>query len=197
MRRWAPMVLLAALLAAGCGADEGEDASNDPGTASKAPDYAPALESAPPALAKLYENGSERIEGGEEAYDATLEGLRGYPVVVNQWGSWCGPCRVEFPFFQAQAAERLDEVAFLGVDTQDSPEAYATFIEDNPVPYPSVADDEGALAEWIGKPLVGLPNTLFYDAEGELVYTRFGPYESEEDLAADIDRYASGPSATQ
>lgn len=38
-----------------------------------------------------------------EAFKARLEALRGHPVVVNQWASWCGPCRYEFPFFQKLA----------------------------------------------------------------------------------------------
>jgi len=175
------MLASAALLA--CGSD-------DSSTASPAPDYDAAIEQAPAELAALYANGAELIEGGEEAYDATLESVRGYPVVVNHWGSWCGPCREEFPHFQSQAAEHLDEVAFLGVDTEDAPAAYETFLRDNPIPYPSVADPDRELPKWIDTALVGQPNTLFYDREGELVYTHQGPYPDEETLAADIEKYA-------
>ena len=107
--------------------------------------------------------------------------------MVNQWGSWCGPCREEFPHFQNQAAEHLDEVAFLGVDTEDSADAYDTFIRDHPIPYPSVADLDGEFGNWIDTALVGQPNTVFYDERGELVYTHQGPYETEADLAADIE----------
>lgn len=177
------------VLLAGCGSGEG-GGSGDSGTGADAPSYDAALERAPKELAALYANGPELIEGGRPAFEDTLASVEGYPVVVNAWGSWCGPCREEFPYFQGQAAERLDEVAFLGIDTEDSPDAYETFIRDYPIPYPSVADPDGEYAEWTNPSLIGLPNTLFYDAEGELVYSHFGPYESEEDLAADIERYA-------
>jgi len=169
---------------AACGSEEDET------TASAAPSYEQALAEAPPELAALYANGSELITGGEEAYDSTLASVEGYPVVVNHWGSWCGPCREEFPYFQSQASQHLDEVAFLGVDTEDSPDAYATFLEENPVPYPSVEDPDRELPKWADVALVGQPNTLFYDASGELVFTHQGPYANEAALAADIERYA-------
>ena len=181
---------LAALALVACGSED--STSVDPGTSAEAPDYERALAQAPPELAALYEDGPALIEGGEEAYDATLESVRGFPVVVNEWGSWCGPCREEFPHFQQEAAEHLDEVAFLGVDTQDSPDAYATFIEEHPIPYPSVANPDGELSAWTDTSLIGQPNTLFYDDAGELVYEHRGPYTDEEALAADIEKYALG-----
>jgi len=180
------VVLIASLGLAACGSDD----SDSEEAAAAAPSYEPALAEAPPKLADLYANGSELIEGGKQAYDSTLAGVRGYPAVVNNWGSWCGPCREEFPYFQSQAAEHLDEVAFFGVDTEDAPDAYSTFLEENPVPYPSVADPDRELSAWSDTALVGQPNTLYYDAAGELVFTHQGPYVSEEALAADIEKYA-------
>lgn len=182
----AAAVAVAAMALAACGSgDSGEESAPAP-----APDYGAVIAEAPPKLAEHYANGSELITGGEEAYDRELAEVRGYPVVVNHWASWCVPCRQEFPYFQSQAAARLDEVAFLGVDTEDSPDAYATFLRDNPIPYPSVEDPERGLPDWENIALIGQPNTLYYDERGELVYTHQGPYTSEADLAADIEKYA-------
>lgn len=176
----------AALAVAACGSSD---------STSPAPDYSAAIDQAPPPLAKLYANGDEVIDGGEHAYDAAIAGVAGHPVVVNNWASWCFPCRAEFPYFQRQAAEHLDEVAFLGVDSEDSKSAAETFLEDNPLPYPSIeAPGKGDFGQWVDTSLVGYPNTLFYDRDGELVYTHQGPYASEDDLAADIDKYALGAS---
>jgi cytochrome c biogenesis protein CcmG/thiol:disulfide interchange protein DsbE len=185
MRR--SLVLAAAVLAttvlAACGS------STD--SSSPAPDYKPALQKASPPLAKLYANGDEVRDGGEDAYDEAIASVKGHPVVVNNWASWCVPCRDEFPYLQSQSAKHLDQVAFLGVDSEDSTAAAETYLEDNPLPYPSIeAPDKGDLGSWAGTTLVGYPNTLYYDADGQLVYTHQGPYTSEDDLAADIQKYA-------
>ncbi len=172
------------------GLASGTDQAGDPGAGnpeSKATDYEAALAGAPPALAALYANGDELIEGGGDEFHAQLEELSGHPVVVNAWASWCGPCRLEFPDFQAVAADRGDEVAFLGVDTDDSIDAANDFLDELPLPYPSISDPESDVRDELK--LRGLPGTAFYDAEGELVYLKQGPYLSEADLNADIDKY--------
>jgi cytochrome c biogenesis protein CcmG, thiol:disulfide interchange protein DsbE len=117
-----------------------------------------------------------------------LSKLRGHPVVVNVWASWCGPCRSEFPHLQSQAAKHGEEVAFLGVDTQDSDDAARTFLEEFPVPYPSISDPDRDVEAAVRA--VGLPVTAFYGPDGELRYTKQGPYTDEADLEADIRRYA-------
>lgn len=173
--------LLATASLAACGSSD---------SSSPAPDYDAALAKAPPKLAKLYANGDELIDGGEQAYDEIIASVHGYPAVINNWASWCGPCRQEFPHFQQEAAKHLDQVAFIGVDTQDSKDAYETFLRDNPIPYPSIADPDKELPSWSDTALVGYPNTLFYDRDGKLLYTHQGPYASEDDLDADIRKYA-------
>nr|MDP9277486.1 TlpA family protein disulfide reductase [Actinomycetota bacterium] len=142
---------------------------------SKPPDYKQALAGAPKPLAALYAQPSELLSGGTDAFQRRIAALRGYPVVVNQWASWCGPCRAEFPWFQKASAKYGKQVAFLGVDSQDSDDAAKTFLGEAPVPYPSYTDpnqDIGALL----KATLGLPDTAFYDSKGTLVFTKQGPY---------------------
>lgn len=188
IRRAAFAALAAAalsLVAIGCGS--GEESGGE------APDYTAALEAAPPQLAEIYADGDAVLGGGEATFDRLLEQAEGYPVVINNWTSWCIPCREEFPYLQSLAAEHLDEVAFLGVDSEDSKDAAETFLRDNPLPYPSVeAPEKRDFQEWIGQELVGYPNTIFYGGDGELVYAKQGPYTDEADLQADIEKYALG-----
>jgi cytochrome c biogenesis protein CcmG/thiol:disulfide interchange protein DsbE len=176
--------LLIALILAGCGASSGGDAGGHP-------DYEKALAGAPAPLAALYDQANRLLPGGRDAYEQRLAALQGYPAVVNVWASWCGPCRFEFPHFQRAAATYGKRVAFLGIDTQDSDDAAATFLREEPVPYPSYTDPDEEIVESIGATL-GLPDTAFYDRAGKLVYLKQGPYDDAAELRADIERYALG-----
>ena len=177
------MLALLALLPAGCGSSESETSGGEP------PDYERALAGAPAPLAALHEQANELLPGGTEAYEQRIAGLRGYPVVVNVWASWCGPCRFEFPVLQKLSARYGKRVAFLGIDSQDDADAAATFLGEEPVPYPSYSDPGEEIADSIGASL-GLPDTAFYDREGELVYLKQGPYAEDAELEADVRRYA-------
>lgn len=180
--------LALALGAAACGA-EGEDVGNPESNLSIEEATAP-LEGASPELTAVRDQANELLEGGTGAYDERLAELEGTPVVVNKWASWCGPCRAEFPYFQNQASERGGEIAFLGVGSNDSEDALATFLEQLPLPYPSYLDPDQEIARELGGTTAAFPATAFYDSSGELVFTHNGLYSSEEDLAADIDQYA-------
>ncbi|HEY7660860.1 MAG TPA: TlpA disulfide reductase family protein [Actinomycetota bacterium] len=104
-------------------------------------------------------------------YERMIEDLRGTPVVVNVWASWCGPCRQEAPHLAAAAAEH-DDIQFVGVDILDERESAREFIREFGWSYPSVFDPPGAIRDGLG--LLGQPVTLFYDASGELVATWTG-----------------------
>lgn len=153
------------------------------------PDYAKALAGAPPPLAALYRQGNELLPGGVDAFEKRLELLRGYPVVVNVWASWCGPCRFEFPTLQEMSARYGKRVAFLGVDKEDSEDLAKDFLEEEPLPYPSYTDPDEKIGAAIGA-TGGLPDTAFYDRRGELCFLKQGPYREHAELGADIRRFA-------
>ncbi len=188
-RKHIALALLALIVALALGACGDEDAGNPDSELSVSEATAPL--DGPPQLAAIREQANEVIEGDEPAdFERRLEELRGTPVVVNKWASWCGPCRLEFPYFQTQAIERGGEVAFLGVLSDDSRDAGETFLEQLPLPYPSYLDQDKKIADAIKAPSA-FPATAFYDRSGELVYTRQGVYADEAALAADIGRYAN------
>lgn len=175
--------LAAALAGGGCGSSTEAGGSH--------PDYAKALAGSPAPLAALHKQENQLLGGGQEAFEARLAGLRGYPVVVNVWASWCGPCRFEFPTLQKLATRYGKKVAFLGIDSEDSEDAAETFLGEDPVPYPSYTDPGKKLAESLGVH-VGFPDTAFYDRRGKLVYLKQGPYGEVSELEADVRRYAGG-----
>jgi len=178
-------IALAGLLV-GCGS-QGAEGPADTARAVSAP---PAeIERAPKPLALLARQADQLLPGGAAAFEARLEELRGHPVVVNKWASWCGPCRAEFPFFGSQAKGRFGEVAFLGVNSEDNEADAAGFLTRFPVGYPSYSDPDSEVAQ-VFNGVTAFPTTAFYDSDGELVYVKQGGYATEELLAQDIDRYA-------
>jgi thiol-disulfide isomerase/thioredoxin len=146
---------------------------------------------ADPELRALERHANRLLDGGTDAFEARVEGLRGHPVVVNQWASWCGPCRYEFPFFQRLAAKYRGRLAFLGVNSQDSRGEAEEFLEEFPVPFPHFYDEDASVARLFGGGRAW-PTTAFYGADGELVKTHLGAYASQATLEQDIRRYALG-----
>ncbi len=183
-----PIALIALALAllgsAGCGSSEDLD------TGSKPPDYARLLAGSPAPLAALHEQADQLLPGGTDAYEKRIAALQGYPVVTNVWASWCGPCRLEFPVLQKLSARYGKRVAFLGVNSQDDADAARTFLAEAPVPYPSYSDPDQGIADSIGASLGGLPNTAYYDREGNLCFLKQGQYPDARDLEADVRRFA-------
>jgi cytochrome c biogenesis protein CcmG/thiol:disulfide interchange protein DsbE len=166
MVRSAAVLACAAVVAlAGCGSESG---SSTP----KAPASAVQLRS-----------------GGKAAFQRELRELRGTPVVVNKWASWCTPCRAEFPFLASQAKKLKGKVTFLGVDAQDVESDARKFLQEDPIPYPSYSDPEQDIAGLFNG-RVAFPATAFYDRNGKLAYLKQGGYASESKLSEDIGRYA-------
>jgi thiol-disulfide isomerase/thioredoxin len=164
----------AAVGAAGCGGSE------DTGAAVP-----------PTAIGALSAQGGRLLGGGPAAFRRQLAALRGHPVVVNQWASWCGPCRYEFPFFGRLAARYRGRVAFLGVNSNDSRDPARRFLAQRPVPYPSFFDPSASIAR-VFEGGAYWPTTAFYDAQGRRTKTHPGAYATERKLEQDVRRFALG-----
>jgi len=185
LKRLFPVAACAVVVLAlpACGSGSGGDYGG------RAPDYKKALAGAPKALAELYDQADQRLPGGADAFQRRLADLRGHPVVVNKWASWCGPCREEMPWLQREAAKRGKRIAFIGVDSRDSDAAAKQFLNEFPVPYPSYTDPGQDIARLINA-TIGTPATAIYDSSGKEVHVQQGQYASQDALAADIERYA-------
>ena len=110
------------------------------------------------------------VEGSTlEGERLALSDLRGHVVVVNVWGSWCGPCREEAPDLARLAREtRSQGVRFVGLDTRDNKAAARAFVDTYEIPYPSLYDPDGSLMVAFNGviPINAVPSTLVVDPDG-------------------------------
>jgi thiol-disulfide isomerase/thioredoxin len=145
------------------------------------------LAGAPAPLSGLVEHANQVLELSR--LEPTLAGLRGHPVVVNNWGSWCPPCQSEVPLLREAALHYGTRVGFLGVLGEDTPGSARRFLAHNPLPYPSFNDHGDKYVGRFGV-TAGFPVTAFLDSDGRVIHTHQGPYTDAAALAADIGRYA-------
>jgi len=147
------------------------------------------LTGSPPPLAALH-NQADALLGGEPALAARLKALRGYPIVINAWASWCGPCRSEFGLFASASARYGRQVAFLGANTSDSPADARSFLSEHPIHYPSYQTTTNDLS-WLAQ-IEGLPTTIFINRAGKVVSVHTGQYDVQGTLDSDVRSYALG-----
>jgi cytochrome c biogenesis protein CcmG/thiol:disulfide interchange protein DsbE len=179
-----PVLALVALSLAACGGDGGGSSVTAKG--------GPKLSTAglAPPLAKNIRQANRIIDGDGDLLKEKLASLRGFPIVVNQWASWCEPCRFEFPFFAAAARRHRSEIAFLGIDMQDGKGDAKEFLEELPVPFPSIFDPDASYISSIGGGRAS-PTTVFIDSKGEVVNVHPGAYASLDALERDIERHTN------
>jgi thiol-disulfide isomerase/thioredoxin len=130
-----------------------------------------------PQASLLPEKRLELPEFDLPRFQALLRELRGTPVVVNIWGSWCAPCRVEAPDLAEVSREFEGRVQFVGVDILDDREAARQFILEYDWPYPSVFDPDGEIRDRLG--YIGQPVTVVYDRDGDKTFEWVGALNAE------------------
>ena len=116
----------------------------------------------------------------------SVESLRG-PLIVNVWGSWCGPCADEIPLFvefhhQANGKVKLLGIAVEEAKAQDSKD----FIIANGITWPNLYDAKGVTRSTFG---MGVPVTWFIDEQGTVVYKHIGVVESTDELIDLTNKY--------
>ena len=165
----------------------GEASTSKPLPAPSASWVRRSLRNSPPELAALHREGGH-IVGGD--LDAGLRELRGRPVVLNAWASWCAPCREELPLMARAAGRFGRRVAFIGADVDDSAADAHHLLAGEHLSYPSYRVSASSLRALT--PIVGFPTTIYLDRRGNVIFTRQGQYSTPGQLAADVRRFALG-----
>ncbi|MGZ6255638.1 MAG: TlpA family protein disulfide reductase [Candidatus Limnocylindria bacterium] len=117
-----------------------------------------------------------------DGHPLRLVDLRGRPVIVNFWASWCGPCVDEFPLLSsAAAAHEADRLAIVGIVFQDRSEAARAFLARIGATWPAAMDPGNGVATRFG--IVAPPDTFFIDRNGKVVGRQIGQLS-----ATDLER---------
>jgi cytochrome c biogenesis protein CcmG/thiol:disulfide interchange protein DsbE len=114
----------------------------------------------------------------EEPGALSLSSLKGTPVVLNFWASWCEPCREESDLLQRASEDFDGKVAVVGIDTRDSRSDAVKFVNDLGLDYPQVFDEGERLYTRYG--LTGQPESFFIDQNGIVVRHILGRIEADE-----------------
>jgi thiol-disulfide isomerase/thioredoxin len=117
---------------------------------------------------------------------ASLGALRG-PMIVNVWGSWCGPCKEEMPYLRSFYEKAKGKVALIGVDVEEATfDDGRLFVERNGITWPNLYDPDGRSRKYFG---LGVPVTWFIAADGSVAGKKIGVLNSEAELISLTKKY--------
>ena len=109
------------------------------------------------------------------------------PTLVNVWGSWCGPCKVEMPIFVDFYTKYRDLVGLIGISVEEADIQDARdFVKEYGITWPNLYDADGSTRVTLG---MGVPITLFIDEKGEIVHRKIGVVTTIEELEDEATKY--------
>ena len=115
--------------------------------------------------------GGIQLDCLDRSEGAQLGALRG-PMVVNVWGSWCGPCKKEMLVLREFHEKAKDKVQLIGVDVEEANfDDGLRFVEGNGITWPNLYDPDGRSREYFG---LGVPVTWFIATDGTVAHKHVG-----------------------
>ncbi len=127
---------------------------------------------------------------GYSAERYSLQSLKG-PLLLNLWGSWCGPCKEEMPLFRELylATRGSKSLSIIGIDVEEaSPKDGITFVKQYGMAWPQLADNEQKTRVDFG---MGVPVTWFVNADGAVTYKKIGQIHSWAQLRGLVSQHLS------
>jgi cytochrome c biogenesis protein CcmG, thiol:disulfide interchange protein DsbE len=122
-----------------------------------------------------------------DGHSVSLASLRGKPVIVNFWASWCNPCRHEFPLLRKTVKRyRLDELTVVGISYQDIDSDARRFAKEEHATWPLAVDVDGAAAKVYG--VRSVPTTFFVTPEGTIADRVFGELPTGREFQTSLDK---------
>ena len=134
---------------------------------------------------KRIESSATRLQCLDGSQGVAVDAIRG-PALINVWGTWCAPCRKELPHFVHYLAKK-DSIPIIGIAVEEkSPATVKKFVETHGMTWPILYDADGSTRAKFG---MGVPVTWFVDETGKVVYKKYGPFNSLEEIEIDVAKY--------
>lgn len=114
-----------------------------------------------------------------------LDELRGQPVLVNFWATWCSFCRRQMPYLQAAFEEKGQEVKFIAIDIGESSATVRQYIDDTGIGFTVALDRNRAVASAYN--IRYYPTTFFVDEQGVIKHITLGAFRSKNEVMAVLD----------
>lgn len=189
-RRWTRGVVLATVVALASGCSSGDGGTQSPGFEIVSPGGKLEFTYAISERKAISEISGPAVIGDDRI---SIADFRGYVVVLNVWGSWCGPCRLEAPYLITAARDlRARGVQFLGINVRDERDSAASFEQAREVPYPSIFDPQmRSLASIRGFPVSSIPSTIVLDRQGRVARIWLRAFSGPAELVAEAAEVAA------
>jgi len=144
---------------------------------------------------------TEGIQAGNRAPDfqlfnlegeaISLSGLRGNPVALNFWASWCRPCVSEMPYLQEIYEEYSDKgLILLAINMGESSSKVERFMQNNNLSFPVLLDVGGVVAQQYS--ILNIPTTFFIDEDGIIHSRRIGAFSYKEQIENELGKIMPG-----